>query len=972
MPFSFSPARPIRVLGVLLLASTLLTPTISLAQAQAQTKATAPAVAQATLAQPRFAHETSDVAVDPAARFGRLPNGMGYVIYKNATPKGTAVVRLRVGAGSLMETERQRGLAHFIEHMAFNGTKNVPEGEMVKMLERYGLKFGPDTNAYTSFDETVYMLDLPRTDAEVVDTALMLMRETAGNITFDAAAIDRERGVILGEERTRNSPALRNFEAMARFLVPGQKLGERLPIGTVDVIKTAPRQEFIDFYTTWYRPERTTLIVVGDIDPADIEAKIKLRFSDWTVPGKAVANPDFGQPKPRAFAHAGYAEAGAGNSISLNWVRNLDNRPDSEAKRLELLREDLVLDVLNRRFSEAAQSGKASYLSASFSTQDLPKSAELTVLGIVPKEGQAEKALAEAEQMLRQFREFGVSEAELTREITETKASYKAAADAATTRNNATIAMTIVGGLNGERVFTAPQQNLARLDAALKGFDAKAATSLIPTIIPAEPPLLFATTPAPIKTEALAQALSASQAVKVAARAQDNAVAWPYSQFGTPGKVTKTVPNSEFGFTTVTFANGVTLLHKQTDFKKDQVLVDVSLNTGTAFLPSGKFDPSGLLAFTGLYAGGLKALNQTDIDKALAGKVYSLNFALREDEGSLNGATRPQDLRTQFEVLSAFLTEPGLRPEPFERIRNLAPVLFQQVMTQPQGVFSFKANAILRDGDKRWALPEQAELQAAKTDDIAAATRPLLQQAPFTVKVVGDIPLEKAIEEAARTFGALPSRGAERQPAKDSLSVRFPKPTGKPVVLTHKGRADQALAFAAWPTTDSITDTRRARALRLLSEVLSNRLLAEVREKQGASYSASASSSQSDIFPGYGYISVSAPVTAANVDGFYDTARSIAAALATGPITQDEIDRARKPILENWKNRQKDNQFWIGGLSLKAKDLTDLRSYEADYQAITANELQTLAKTWLKPETFFAISVLPETPAAPASTPAQK
>jgi zinc protease len=259
-------------------------------------------VAQAKAAAPAtWAHEASDLAPDPGVRFGVLANGMRYAIMKNATPAGEASLRLRIDAGSLMEREDQLGLAHFMEHMIFNGTKNVPEGEFVKRLERHGLAFGPDTNAYTSFDETVYMLELPETDAETIDTALFLMREAAGEALLEAEAVNRERGVVLSEERTRDTPGYRSLKAQYDFFMRGMLPPKRFPIGNTEVLKNAPRERFVEFYESYYRPENATFVAVGDFDVDMMEKEIRERFSNWRGEGAPGARPDLGRIVPRSW-----------------------------------------------------------------------------------------------------------------------------------------------------------------------------------------------------------------------------------------------------------------------------------------------------------------------------------------------------------------------------------------------------------------------------------------------------------------------------------------------------------------------------------------------------------------------------------------------------------------------------------------------------------------------------------------------
>jgi zinc protease len=263
-----------------------------------------------TMVPPQAAAAKPALRADPAVRFGVLPNGMRYQILRNATPPHNASLRLRIDVGSMYERDDQRGLAHFIEHMVLNGTKNVPEGEFVRRLERAGLKFGPDTNATTDFRQTVYMLDLPETDTATVDTALFLLREVAGEATFAPGAIDSERGIVLSEERTRATPQLRTAEDELAYLLKGDVLPTRLPIGLTDIIKTAPRERFAALYDAYYRPERATLIAVGDFDVDAMEAKIRAQFGTWKARGKAGAELPSAAMAPRGPESHVFVEPG--------------------------------------------------------------------------------------------------------------------------------------------------------------------------------------------------------------------------------------------------------------------------------------------------------------------------------------------------------------------------------------------------------------------------------------------------------------------------------------------------------------------------------------------------------------------------------------------------------------------------------------------------------------------------------------
>ena len=313
---------------------------------------------------PAWPQAKSDIAADPAVRFGALPNGMRYAIMKNTTPKGEVSIRFRIGAGSLMESDSQQGLAHFLEHMAFRGSTHVPEGDVFEILQRLGLRTGADANASTSQTETIYQWDIPNSEPATLDTAFMLARDIASELSLKPDSLEAERGPVLSEERLRSSPGSRAFEAQNKFLLKGQLAPLRSPIGKVEIIRSAPVSEVADFYRAYYRPERAALIVAGDIDPDAIEARIKARFSDWNPNGTGRGDPDLGTPGQRMQEALVFSEAGAPQSVSVSWMQPYDDSPDTAAYRKRNRIEGIGLGVVNQRFAQAAQSPDAPFSAA--------------------------------------------------------------------------------------------------------------------------------------------------------------------------------------------------------------------------------------------------------------------------------------------------------------------------------------------------------------------------------------------------------------------------------------------------------------------------------------------------------------------------------------------------------------------------------------------------------------------------------
>lgn len=930
--------------------------------------AAAPALAQTAQPSDPWAHATSDVPADANVRFGVLPNGMQYAIMRNATPPGQASFRLRIDAGSLMENENQLGLAHFMEHMAFNGTTNVPENDLLRILERLGLAFGADTNAYTGFDETVYMLELPRTNDETVDTSLHIMREQVSEALMAADAVDAERGVIEGEERLRNTPGLRSIKAQLALLAPGQRVSQRLPIGDLTIIRNAPRERFVEFYDAYYRPSRATFVAVGDFDVDVMEAKIRGAFESWQPRAADGPEPDLGTVAPREPETRILVEPGIQSSIQLNWIRNPERDPDTVAERREDLIRGLGVAVLNRRLGEIARTDNPPFSAAGGGESSLVDSLDIATVTAQFAPGEWKRALEAIEQEQRRLVEFGVSEAELQREITDIRASLENAVAGAATRRTPQLASQLVNAANEKDVFSSPATNLELFNAAIEGLTAAEVSEAVKSVFQGEGPLALVITPVEIEggETAVTAALEASRQVPVAAPAAQANLEWPYANFGEPGAVADRREIAELGTTVVTFANGVRLTVKPTDFREEQILVSVRTGIGERGLSPDRADPQ-LLAAQVVPPGGLGRLTFDELSRTLNGRIYSTAFSVGGDSYQLSGATRPEDLALQTQVLAAYLTDPGLRAAPLELIKSIFPQQIDQLMATPGGAFAIQGSGLLASGDKRESLPSAEEVAAWTIDDLRAGVTRGLASGPIDVIMVGDLTVEDAIAAVAPTFGALPARGADAQPAPGATELRFPAPTTEPVRLTHNGPAEQTLAFIAWPTTDAVGDRTDARRASILSEVLKLRVLEEIRERQALAYSPGVRANSSDVYEDYGMISVQAEIAAEKVEDFYAAVEAITASLRDAPPSEDELNRARLPVIESLRRSQAGNEYWLTQLAdvaARPSDVEQTLTHISDLEAITPADIQALARQYLRPDTSWRAVVVSSQAAA--------
>jgi zinc protease len=903
--------------------------------------------------------EASDLKPDPAVRFGALANGMRYAIMANATPKGTASIRLHLDVGSLAEAEDQRGLAHFLEHMAFNGSTRVPEGEMVKLLERLGLAFGPDTNASTGFAETIYMLDLPQVGETHIDTGLMLMRETASEVTIEPKAVDRERGVILAEMRARYNFGLRQFLDSAAFNFPLSPLATRLPIGDETVLKTAPAQRIRDLYEMYYRPDRATLVIVGDIDPAAIETKIKARFSDWVAKRTAPPEPARGTVdagRPRAIDT--FIDPDVPTSVTFTVARPFRAQPDTAQTRRRDMIEALATGILNRRLAKLTRQADARFAGASAGGGDVLQIADTATISVTAKDRDWKAALAIGEQELRRALQHGFTEAELAEQIANTRTALKNAADQAGTRTNQALANAIIGTLDEDDVFTTPQSGLDRFESYAPSLTAQEVAAAFRAMWQGANPLIHVSHNVAIDgdTRAIAAHLGDSMKLAVAPPATDAKRAFAHTDFGPAGRVVADRRIADLDIRLVRFANNVQLNVKRTDFEKGRVRVSLRVGGGT--LEFGQ-RPDGLVQLMGAFsAGGTTAHSADEIQSILAGRTVSPGFVPGVDAFGGSAATTPADLLVQLQLFAGLVTQPGFRAEGETQFRNAFSVVVPTLDSTPQGVATREVGRIVANGDTRTGIPPLDELKKRSFAELRPVISNALARGHIEIGVVGDIVEDDAIAAVARTFGALPARAPDRT---GFTAVRaFPRDRA-PLKLTHGGKPDQGVVQVFWPTRDGFDFAERTR-LDLLSNVMQVMLTDELREKMGATYSAAATSVASTVFKGYGHMSVSLTVEPARMTDVFGAIDRIAARLAASLPDADLIARARTPMLERIARGRRENPVWLGIVDEAQTlpgDLENFRRQEAVLKSVSAKQLRQTARRYLNAKAALRISIVP-------------
>jgi len=912
-----------------------------------------------------FAHETSDLPVDPAVKWGVLENGLRYAILPNHEPKGRISARLIVRAGSLNENENERGIAHFLEHMAFNGSKHFPAANVVEFFQRLGMDFGGDTNASTGFDRTIYQLELPDTKPETLRESLTFFADVAGGLSLEEKEIEKERGIILSEKRARDSVGLRTYMAEMEFLVPETRFPQRLPIGTEEVIKGATRERFVSFYNAWYRPERMVVIIAGDIEVGAIEPLVRELFSPLAGRGDALPEPGLGVVHAtNAVIATAHAEPEAGSvNVALETITPYKFEADTSALRLQYLPRTLALQMLNRRLSILAKKEGAPFLGGQVGISEQFDFFRNASIELNCRPDQWSAALAVAEQELRRALDHGFQPDELGEAVAEMRNGYEQAARTAATRRSPHLADAIADDVFDRSVFTHPTADLALYGPALARITPEECTAALKAgwsesdgrkiFVSGN----FQSTPTP---EAIASTYSASHRVAVEAQAKTEQIAFAYTNFGTAGEVVKKQTVEDLGTTLLQYKNGVRLNLKPTDFEAGRTRIAVRVGAGTLSMPTSQPGLS-LLANVAFTAGGLGQHSIDDLQRILAGKTLGLSFSAQADAFLFSGTTNRDDLLLQLQLFCAFLTDPGYRPESIRQVHKAAEQLYARLAHTPDGPFQLDAAFLLASGDVRFGLPAQNVMLSRNLDELKAWLSGEFSRGAIEIAVVGDFDPDATIAAVARTFGALPAR--EEKPA--YVAARKVAMPTTPVAKQYKVESEipKGVVRLFWPATDAI-NVKNARRLRLLADVFSDRLRVKIREEMGGTYSPNAGPDLSDTYPGYGYIIADATVAPNDARKIADAIKAVAASLQKDGVTEEELVRAKQPVLTALRESSRTNGYWLGTVLISAQEFPDRiewsRNRYTDNESVTAAELTALAKQYLDPARANEFIVLPE------------
>jgi zinc protease len=923
----------------------------------------APAFAQAP---PRsgdsdWFYRGSDIARDPAWTFGTLPNGLHYAVRRNALPAGQVSIRVRIDAGSLHEAENERGWAHFLEHMLFRGTRNYPDRRAREIWQQLGASFGSDSNARTDATNTVFVLNLPHAARAPLDTSLAVLAEMMADANIEPAAVAAERPVVLAEKGRQPELGVRITEISQRLFYAGLLYARRDTIGTDETLNAATSEGLTAFYRRWYRPERTTIVMVGDADPAMMEELIRNRFGGWRGQGPAPAEPDYGTLAEVAQPVAGLVYPGTPTGVTLVWLRPYESLPHTMARERLFLEEGLAAQIINRRL-EAHARGRSAFVGGGVGTSRSRSIANATALSLFARDGDWRGSLTEAYAIIGDALRAPPSREEIARELENIRTAVAAAVQGEATVQSQVRAEQLVGAVDNASVLAtaltvrdnfeanAPLMTPARIGTAMQA------------MFTGSGPRMLVVTPAPIAGGdiALAEGLAAARAAAPAVRTAERPVSFAdLPRPGPPGRVVSRRRIEDMDVTIVTFANGSTLTFKHTDYDRGSVQVQLRFGAGVSGIAPNR--PSqGWLA--GLVApSGLANLDLSGMERLLTGRRIGLAFAIDENAFALIGQTGAADLSDQLRLLTLKLTHPRWDRTLLARFRGAAVESFDLHFSSAAARAGRELGGLIRPNDERWRPIDKAEMEAVTVERFRDFYTPFLAQGPVHAIIVGDVEIEAAIEAMRRTVGALPRRPAPRIPPGAGTLIP-PAPNPVPRTFTHQGDPNQAYALIGWSTLGGIAHIRERRALALAANMFETRLFDRLREQEGATYAPDATHLAADSFADWGVFYAAAEIRPASAATFFRIAREIVADLAARPVLPDEFERALNPVLSGIERRIATNAYWIDALEDWDSDpraIENVRNYLADYRALTAEDVRRAVATYVTDAGDWSMLVLP-------------
>lgn len=906
---------------------------------------------------------------DPDVTVGTLDNGLRYYIRRNATPERRAELRLVVDVGSILEDDDQLGLAHFVEHTAFNGTAHFPKHELVGYLESIGVRFGADLNASTGFDQTIYNLPIPTDSAPIIGRAFQILEDWAHGQIFDSAAVADERGVVLEEWRGNQGANARMRRAWLPVALQGSRYAARLPIGTPSSIELATPSRLRRFYERWYRPDLMTVIAVGDFDPAQIEELIRAHFAGIPRPADPRPRFEIGVPNNATplVSIATDKEATRSNVELFVKLPHESTRTIGDFRRS--IAEGFALGMLNDRLAEVGQQPDAPFLRASAARRTFfARSTDAFSLAANVKEGQIDGALESLVTEARRVEQFGFLQTELDRQKQSLLRAYERAyAERAKANSAAFVGEYVDHTLDGEAIPSLeyrydlvqrliPEITLAYVDSLAQSWITPDNRVIIAQS-PDKPKLRV-----PSDTDLLA-AVDRASAAPTTAYTETFSDEPLVDQLPAPGRIVSEQILPQAGLTEWKLSNGARVLIRPTDFKADELLFAAYAWGGTSLATDADF-PSASQSAEIASLGGLGKFNSVDIDKKLAGKAVSIGTDLDETGEIVSGRASPKDFETFFQLIHLEFTGARLDTTAFRSYSNKVVQVLANRGATPEQVMADTVQVTMAQHHPR-ALPLTAA-GFAEVDPARALTfyRDRFADAGnFTFVFVGNVGADTLRPFVERYIASLPATGRNEH----WTDIGITAPSGIVERVVRKGVEPKATTLLVFTGPFNYVPENRF-ALQALIDVFQLKLIETLREQQGGSYSPIVGGGSNRIpRPGYA-IQVRFVSSPENAERLTNSVFGLIDSLQANGPSAAEIEKVKEQMIRGRQVQLKQNLYWLRLIIGRDQDAEPvagaLGPYDEMIRNLTPAQVQEAARQYFSTSNYGKFLLLPETPAS--------
>ncbi|MEP2025456.1 MAG: insulinase family protein [Reichenbachiella sp.] len=904
------------------------------------------------------------IPFDSSIRTGTLSNGLKYFIKKNIKPEDRVELRLVVNAGSVLEDDDQRGLAHFTEHMAFNGSEHFAKNELVDYLQSVGVKFGAHLNAYTSFDETVYILPIPSDDEEIIDKGLTILKDWGGNLLFESEEIEKERGVVIEEWRLGQGAQMRMVQDYLPVIFKGSKYAERLPIGTKETLETFAPETIKRFYYDWYRPNLMAVIAVGDIDVDAMEAKIKKQFSSFKNPENERTREDFKVPDNSEPLVAVTSDKEATNTIfKIMYKSEPEIMVTGEDFRNAII-QSLFTSMVNQRLRDLLQEANPPYLYASTSIGSfIARSKSAFSCFAVPKPDDIEGGIRTLMNEIKRVELHGFNASELkTEKLNLMEAFESMYKEKDKTESEALVnelvdhflEMTPVPGIEYEYEFVKKHLDGITLDEV---------NAIIGDQISEENRVVYLTAPDNDNVN-----LPSTDDLLAWVKASDETTPEPLLETiisdqlikkdPKSGRVTNSSVIDPLDVTSLELSNGARVFIKSTDYKNDEIQF-LAHRKGGISLAEDEDYWSATFAANIVALSGVGDYSYTDLQKVLAGKSVGLQPYLNDEEEGFRGSTAPKDIETLLQLTYLYFTEIRKDETAFQSLMQRNMAFLTNVMSDPNYYYQDQMAKILSQGDLRGGgIPTMEDLE--KIDHAQALEffkARFASPGDFTFWFVGNIDEQELIPLIEKYLGSIPSTKEETW-----VDRGIRPPDGMVNEKIFRGSEPKSTVNMIF-TGEMEYNRTESYHLRCLSEILDIRLVEILREEKGGVYGVGASGFGSQSPYENFEFTISFPCGPDNVDDLVTSAIEAIREIQNEGVSEENLNKIKETQRREQELHWKTNGYWMNVLKVyhvndyDYKDITWLNERIEDF---TAEDIQQVAKKYLNPEEYIQIVLYPE------------